>query len=94
MIGDRALSGGPIGCHLDLVHLDQVLGLSPLAVDVLVEMLGLTGHSGHDVVDVEAQCRRLEAGDDPAFRCPACRGLAGFGEAAQLGSPLLGPAGP
>ena len=91
LIGDCALAGGPIRGHLDLVHLDEVLGLSPLAVDVLVEMLGLPGQGGHDVAGVEAQCGRLEPGDDPALDCPACRRVAGFLEAAQLGSALLGP---
>lgn len=68
MVGDCALAGGSIRRHLDLVHLDKVFGPSPLAVDVLVEMLGLTGQGAHDVAGVEAQCRRLKEGDDPALR--------------------------
>ncbi len=41
LIGDCALAGGAIRAHLDLVYLDEVLGLSPLTVDALVEMPGL-----------------------------------------------------
>jgi hypothetical protein len=73
------------------MHLDEVLGLSPLAVDVVVEMLGVTGQSGHDIAGIEALCRRLEPGDDSALGCPACRRIAGFRKAAQPGSAMLGP---
>jgi hypothetical protein len=71
----------------DFEHLDEVLGRYPLAVNLFVETLGVTGQGCDDLAGVKAHCRDLEAGDDPELGCPACRSIAGFSEASRFSAP-------
>ncbi len=59
---------------MQLVRLDQVLGLSPRTVDLFVERLGQAGQVGDDEAAVGALGSGLDTGDDTAFDLRACRG--------------------
>jgi hypothetical protein len=55
LIGERAAATRAVGSELGLVQFDQVFGLTPGAVERLVDMLGRSGlDAGHDEADVEA----------------------------------------
>jgi len=92
LVGGRALAGGAVGGELDLVLLDEGLGLAAGAVDPFVEMAGLAGERSDYVARVEAARRRLEPGDDAAFAVPRAGGVIEAGEAAHLLRAGLGAA--
>ena len=77
LVGERALAGGAVRRELALVQLDEVLGLAAGAVDIFVEMAGVSAERGDDVAGVEAPRGRLQPGDDPAL---AASGAGGVGE--------------
>src|SRR5512145_1228456 len=52
LVGGRAVAAHAVGRQLRLVQLDQVLHLTTLAIDVLVEVLGRAFERGGDVADV------------------------------------------
>ena len=81
LVGERALAGGPVGGELDLVQLDEVLGLAAGAVQGLVKMAGFAGERGDDVAGVEAPRACLQPGDDTAFAAPGAGGVIEAGEA-------------
>ena len=64
-----------VGGELDLVLLDQVLGLAAGAVDAFVEMAGLAGERGDDVARVETARGGLQPVDDPALAAPRAGGV-------------------
>ena len=84
LVGDRALAGGPVGGELALVQLDEVLGLAAGAVDIFIEMAGVSAERGDDVAGVEAARGCLQPGDDPAFAVPRTGGVVEGGEAPHL----------
>src|SRR5437764_1277892 len=70
--------GGAVGGEMQLVRLDQVLGLSACAVDLLVERFG------DDEAAVGALGAGLDASDDAALDLPACRRVTQFAVAAHF----------
>ena len=84
LVGERALAGGPVGGELALVQLDEVLGLAAGAVDIFIEMAGVSAERGDDVAGVEAARGGLQPGDDPAFAVPRTGGVVEGGEAPRL----------
>ena len=92
LVGDRALAGGPVGGELALVQLDEVLGLAAGAVDIFIEMAGVSAERGDDVAGVEAARGGLQPGDDPAFAVPRTGGVVEGGEAPHLFGAGLGAA--
>ena len=56
---------------MQLVRLDQVLGLAARAVDLLVKRLGQARQIGDDEATVGTLRTGLDAGDDAALDCPA-----------------------
>ena len=77
-------AGGAVGGEVQLVRLDQVLGLSAGAIDLLVERLGQARQIGDDEAAVGALGSGLDAGDDAALDLPAFRGVAEIAVAADL----------
>src|ERR1019366_8181137 len=77
LVRARVATRGPIGGELRLVPLDEVLRLAARAIDGLIEIFGRSRQRGDDVADVEAERRRLDAGDHAALSSPA------FGAVAQ-----------
>ena len=76
------------------MQLDEVLGLAAGAVDIFVEMAGVSAERGDDVAGVEAPRGRLQPGDDPAL---AASGAGGVGERGEAPHPVragLGAAHP
>jgi hypothetical protein len=73
MIGEELVATGPGAEQVELHFLDSVLRLAALAVQSLVEWLGLA----FDVRDREARVVALrpvlEPGDHPSFSLPALR---------------------
>ena len=94
LVGDRALAGGPVGGELALVQLDEVLGLAAGAVDIFIEMAGVSAERGDDVAGVEAPRGCFQPGDDPAFAVPRTGGVVEGGEAPHLFGGGLGAAHP
>ena len=92
LVGERALAGGPVGGELALVQLDEVLGLAAGAVDIFIEMAGVSAERGDDVAGVEAPRACLQPGDDPAFAVPRTGGVVEGGEAPHLFGAGLGAA--
>ena len=92
LVGDRALAGGPVGGELALVQLDEVLGLAAGAVDIFIEMAGVSAERGDDVAGVEAARGGLQPGDDPAFAVPRTGGVVEGVEAPHLFGAGLGAA--
>ena len=89
LVGGRLGAGGTIRREVKLMGLDQILGLSACALDVLVEMLGSAGEIGDDEAGVDALRSGLDAGDDtPAVGVRPCRppvgGIGDFTVAAHL----------
>src|SRR5207342_1299710 len=86
LVGARVATRGPIGRELGLVQLDEVLRLAAPTIDGLIEIFGRSRQRGDDVTDVEAEHRRLDAGDHTALYSPA------LGAVAQplTGTQLLG----
>jgi hypothetical protein len=78
LIGDRRPTRRAIGGELRFVQLDQVLGLTARAIKVVVKPFRRAMREiGDDEADVEAEPRRLDAGDGapvsvPGF-CPVPR---------------------
>ena len=83
LVGGRALAGGAVGGELDLVLLDEALGLAAGAVDPFVEMAGLACERGDDVACVEAARRRLQPGNHAALAVSRAGGVGEGGEAAH-----------
>jgi len=83
LVGERDLVGGPVGGELDLVLLDEVLGLAAGAVDPFIKMAGPACERGDDVARVEAALCRLQPGNDPALPAPRAGGVGKVGEAAH-----------
>ena len=62
LIGPWSAAGGAVGSELRLVQLDQVLGLTALAIERVVDEFGRPGRqAGDDETDVEAECERAYA---------------------------------
>src|SRR3954453_17044484 len=75
--------------------LDQVLGLTAGAVEAVIDPLGAAmGEAGHHVANVQALCRRLDPGCDPALGGPGFGAIPGLGVAAQQRGACSGPAPP
>ena len=91
LVGRGAGAGGPVGGEVQLVRLDQVLGLAALAVDALVEPARRAGEVGDDEAAVAALGRGLDAGDDLTLDLPALGGVAELAEAADLVGLALRP---
>ena len=70
LVGDRALAGGPVRGELALVQLDEVLGLAAGAVNIFIEMAGVSAERGDDVAGVEAARACLQPGRRPVFGGP------------------------
>ena len=80
LIGDRRPARRAIGGKLRLVQLDQVLGLTARAIKAVVKPFRRAMREiGDDEADVEAEPRRLDAGDGAALSVP------GFGPVPRLG---------
>ena len=79
LIGDGALARGAVGGQLGLVHLDQVLGLAADAVDVLLEMPGLS-------LDLRCFASVPESGGQPIGQPETALGLALQQQAAVRGN--------
>ena len=94
LVGERALAGGAVRRELALVQLDEVLGLAAGAVDIFVEMAGVSAERGDDVAGIEAPRGRLQPGDDPAFAVPRTGGVVEGGEAPHLFGAGLGAGHP
>ena len=86
------MAGGPFGGELALVQLDEVFGLAAGAVDIFIEMAGVSAERGDDVAGVEAARGGLQPGDDPAFAVPRTGGVVEGGEAPHLFGADLGAA--
>ena len=93
LVGDRALAGGPVRGELALVQFDRVLGLAAGAVNIFIEMAGVSAERG-DVAGVEAPRACLRPGDDPALAAPGARGVGEGGEAPHPVRAGLGAAHP
>ena len=71
LIGDGGMAGRAIQRQLRLVQFDQVLGLSARAIQTIVDPLGrAVSEIGDDEADVEAERRRLDAGDGAPLAVP------------------------
>ena len=92
LVGGRLGAGGAVGGEVQLVRLDQVFGLSPGAVDLLVERLGQARQIGDDEAAVGALGSGLDAGDDAALDLPAGGGVAEVAVAADLVGLAVDPA--
>src|SRR6476620_1714725 len=66
------------------MRLDQVLGLSARAIDLLIERLGQARQIGDDEAAVGTLGSSLDAGDDAAIDVPAFGGVAEIAVAADL----------
>ena len=75
LVGGGLGAGGAVGGEVEFVSLDQVLGLSPRAIDLLVERLGQTAQIGDDEAAIGALRSGLDAGDDAALDFPALGGV-------------------
>jgi hypothetical protein len=69
---------------VELVRLDQVLGLPPRAIDLVIERLGQARQIGDDKPAVGTLRTGLDAGDDAALDIPAFGGVAEITVAADL----------
>ncbi len=94
LVGDRALAGGPVRGELALVQLDEVLGLAAGAVNIFIEMAGVSAERGDDVSGVEAARACLQPGDDPALAVPGPGGVGERGEAPHPARAGLGACAP
>src|SRR5258707_14388193 len=77
---------------MQLVRLDQVLGLPPCAVDLFVERFRQAVQIGDDEAAVGTLGTGLDAGDDKALNLPAAGSVAEIAVAADLGGLTVGPA--
>ncbi len=95
LVGDGGTAGCAIGSELRLVELDQVLGLATRAVEAFVNLLGrAVFERGDDEADVEAECRRFDAGNSPSRAVPRTGLVARPGIIAHdwfVGDRTLGP---
>src|SRR3954471_6924613 len=64
-------AGSAIGGEVELVCFDQVLGLPPRAIDLVVERLGQARQIGDDEAAVGTLSPGLDARDDAALGIPA-----------------------
>ena len=95
LVGVGRSARGAVAFQLGLVELDQVFGLTPGAVERVVDPLGTAVlERGDDEADVEAQARGFDARHDPACVCsPRLGGIAGLGITAQLNETAQRPVG-
>lgn len=71
MTGDGGTAGRAIRRQLRLMQFDQVLGLSTRAIQAVVDLLGRAVFEiADDEADVEAERRRLDAGDGASLAVP------------------------
>lgn len=86
LVGRRSGAGCAVSGKMRLPGLDVVLGCAALAVDILVERLGLpTGKIGDDEAGVSPLSSDLDAGDDTLDAAPAAGAVDKLLEAADLG---------
>ena len=76
LVGGRLGTGGAVGREVELVRLDQILGLSSGAIDLLIERLRQTRQVDDDEPAVGPLGSGLDAGDDAALDSPAFGGIA------------------
>src|SRR3954462_10233718 len=71
LVGSGLAAGSAIGGEVELVCFDQVLGLPPRAIDLVVERLGQARQIGDDEAAVGTLSPSLDARDDAALGIPA-----------------------
>ena len=77
LVGLPFVAGGAVRLGVGLDVLDEVLGLAPGAVELVVEVLGAARQVGDDEADVAAPGGDLDAGDDTTPGVPAAGPVSG-----------------
>src|SRR3954463_7030424 len=84
LVGRCLAARGAVGGEVQLVRLDQVLGLAASAIDLLVKHLGQARQIGDDETTVGTLRSGLDAGDNAALNRPALGSVAEITIAADL----------
>src|SRR5467141_5032071 len=88
LVGFGIAAGGAVGSELALVQLDEVLGVSPRAIEGLVKMPGAGLERGDDIAHIQPLRRCLDARHEASLLVPALCAVAKGLEAAQ---PVFAP---
>src|ERR1700730_13144967 len=84
LVGFGIAAGGAVGSELALVQLNEVLGVSPRAIEGLVKMSGAGLERGDDIAHIQPLRRCLDARHEAPLLVPALCTVAKGLEAAQL----------
>src|SRR5216684_1182266 len=84
LVGFGIAAGGAVGSELALVQLDEVLGVSPRAIEGLVKMPGAGLERGDDIAHIQPLRGCLDARHEAPLLVPAFCAVAKGLEAAQL----------
>src|SRR4051795_3032768 len=84
LVGRCLAARGAVGGEVQLVRLEQVLGLAASAIDLRVKHLGQARQIGDDEATVSTLRSGLDAGDNAALNRPALGGIAEIAIAADF----------